>query len=169
MRPEDVPEELVRVASEHDLADLEEVIAAVISRWEEIRPFTCSFDCSYCRADDDCPCDLAGCPCGGGQQECEPVPCPPFTEATLHVTKMWFGEEHGWLTYDEAVGLELLEHTSGTVTGFVPPPSSGRARYVEYDDPELGHVRGVTSPGEGVIDLSAVDLSEVRREPEDPS
>lgn len=43
------------------------------------------------------------------------------------VTKMWFGEKHGWLTYEEAVAAGFedrvtpLEHRGGAVTGFVEP------------------------------------------------
>lgn len=48
-------------------------------------------------------------------QLCVPQSCPPFVETRLETTKMWFGEEEGWLTYEEAVarGLRDPEVDSG--------------------------------------------------------
>lgn len=36
-----------------------------------------------------------------------PVPCPPFKTVQLDITKMWFGDEHGWLTYEEVLAKGL--------------------------------------------------------------
>jgi hypothetical protein len=36
----------------------------------------------------------------------------PGVAETLGVDKMWFGEEHGWLTYEEAVARDLRDPES---------------------------------------------------------
>lgn len=149
MTPEEVPTELILLAWNGDGpgADIRKVLASVLTRWEEIRPQVCPYDCDGCH-DDECPCDRLG--CAGYEEDDNPggscaegVPCPPFEDVTLEIspdppepgafaraafgdewtertaagyaarraqweceggiTKMWFGEEHGWLTYDEAV------------------------------------------------------------------
>lgn len=67
VRPEDVPEELLRIvdaaAGKTHSRDgtVAQTLAAVLTRWEELRPYVCPFDCDRCHDDDDCPCDRLGC------------------------------------------------------------------------------------------------------------
>lgn len=125
MTPEEVPAELVELAEARLVEEYgghgwpgdvgaRELLAEVLTRWEEIRPYSCSFDCSYCRADDDCPCDLVGCACGGPSKVCEPVPCPPFEDVTPRVVE--------------------LRTSSPRVTGFAEPHGFEDEGDDEYDD-----------------------------------
>lgn len=52
------------------------------------------------------------CECGWDEDDlldCKPQECPPFQTMTLDITKFWFGEKYGWLTYDEIQDLGLHE------------------------------------------------------------
>ena len=60
MNAEEVPVELVQLAGWHLDEELEELLAAVLSRWEQIRPQVCPYDCDGCHSD-ECPCDRLGC------------------------------------------------------------------------------------------------------------
>lgn len=113
MKAEEVPPELVQLAQARLVEEYgghgwpgdvgaRELLAEAITRWEQIRPQVCPFDCDSCHDDDQCPCERLGC-AGYQEKACVPQECPPFQEMNLDVTRMWFGNEHGWLTHDEAV------------------------------------------------------------------
>lgn len=83
MTPAEVPDELVALASER-LADeygghgwpgdegARELLAAVLTRWEELRPEWCPYDCDGCHHE-ECPCDRMGC---AGWVDPHPEPGP---------------------------------------------------------------------------------------------
>lgn len=107
MTPEEIPAELIqildqRAGKEHSrTGSVVSCLAEILTRWEQIRPHVCPYDCDNCH-DESCPCERLGC-AGFQELACTPQECPPFQEMNLDVQRVWFGQEHGWLTYDEAV------------------------------------------------------------------